>query len=434
VVVVAQELTPYRLHFHRRLLQEIPDLRLATVLINDTAISPWGALDSPDMEIHRFSEGEKALGNRTFAKFLFRWRKAARVIRYLNQHRPDAVLAIGYSEWSLLRPILWANRRRVPCFLWADSNIRGDRATGLRRFAKRLLISRVISRCSGVLPCGRLGEQFFERYGIPRDRMILAPCEPDYEQIESLPQVVIDAVRGRYALRSDRRRILFCGRLAPAKRPDIALAAFLEIADERPDWDIVFAGDGPMREHLRSQIPDHLCGRVFMTGFIGRQDEVTALYHLCDILLHPADWEPWALVINEAVAAGLALVVSDVTGAAVELVCDGVNGRLLPPGDPAQYAAALREVTEPETLETMRQASKVRLQEWRRAADPVAGLRLALEKAGVLRPGQARAGYQPSESSPPPPPSSHASEGAHSPGRPAGSPVASSSPAAGIQA
>jgi glycosyltransferase involved in cell wall biosynthesis len=86
-------------------------------------------------------------------------------------------------------------------------------------------------------------------------------------------------------------------------------------------------------------------------------------------------------VINESAAAGMAIVATRVVGAAPELVRDGVNGRIVPPGDPGAMAAALRDATDPATLRRMRAASAQVLEQWRSAGDPVAGLRRALGRA-----------------------------------------------------
>jgi glycosyltransferase involved in cell wall biosynthesis len=111
---------------------------------------------------------------------------------------------------------------------------------------------------------------------------------------------------------------------------------------------------------------------------------VTAIYKASDVLVLPSDFEPWALVINEAAAAGMAVVASSVVGAAAELVRDGVNGRVFPPGDLRALADCLLDVTDPARVDAMKAASEGVLADWRRVADPIAGLRRGLEANGVL--------------------------------------------------
>jgi glycosyltransferase involved in cell wall biosynthesis len=210
------------------------------------------------------------------------------------------------------------------------------------------------------------------------------PYEPDYE----LPTRVSDAeVRGaaeRFGLKEGRRRIVYSGRLVPYKRVDLLIDAFAAIAGERAEWDLLVVGDGPERAALEARVPAELKGRVIWTGFLDDQVVVTALYKASDVLVLPSDVEPWAVVINEAAAAGLAIVASDVVGAAAELVNDGVNGQVFCAGSLDALVAALREVTSAGRVDEMKAASAEVLVDWRRRGDPVMGLRKALEFAHVL--------------------------------------------------
>jgi glycosyltransferase involved in cell wall biosynthesis len=82
--------------------------------------------------------------------------------------------------------------------------------------------------------------------------------------------------------------------------------------------------------------------------------ELRNLYAACDVLVVPSIptrtfREPWALVVNEAMNRGLAVIASDAVGAAAGgLVGDGRNGLVVPAGDPKALAGAMRTLaTEP---------------------------------------------------------------------------------------
>ena len=107
-------------------------------------------------------------------------------------------------------------------------------------------------------------------------------------------------------------------------------------------------------------------------------------YHAADVMVLPSEYEPWALVVNEAMAAGCPVVASDVVGAAWDMVADGVCGRLFPSGDLAALTGALRDVTDPARFESYRDAVGPALAKWRREADPVEGLRAALRFVRLL--------------------------------------------------
>jgi glycosyltransferase involved in cell wall biosynthesis len=237
------------------------------------------------------------------------------------------------------------------------------------------------------MPCGSLGRAYFEKYGAKPDRVFYFPYEPDYDLPNRVSEADVRAAGERFGLKEVRRRIVYSGRLVAYKRVDLLINAFTTVAPERPEWDLLVVGDGPERAALESRVPAELRGRVTWTGFLDDQAVVTALYKASDVLVLPSDVEPWAVVINEAAAAGLAIVASDMVGAAAELVRDGVNGRVFRAGDSAGLVAALREVTSAGRVDEMKGVSAGVLADWRARGDPVMGLRRALEFAGVLRQG-----------------------------------------------
>lgn len=406
LAILCGELPPYRLHFHRRIAREVPELSLRTLLFPIREGSGWKAtlddsvlgltrfepkrppFDPALVDVRAFSSLRQLLSPRALFQLL-RVRRAERgetrrLRRWLDEHRPKALICNGYGNaWDRMA-IQWCASTRTPCFIWADSNIHGDRATGWRWKLKHRLVSRLLARVSGVLPCGDCGIAFFERYGVPRDRMFVCPIEPDYEQIASITSAEVDAARARFRLAPERKRIVVSCRLIGLKRVDTAIDAFLSIADLRPDWDLLIIGGGPLEQALRARVPMRHERRVTITRFIDDQRLVSALYHACDVLVHPAEMEAWALVIPEAAAAGLAIVASSVTGAAYELLVDGENGRFFPPGDAEALTDRLRDVTSPERLSAMKRASREKLREWRGRRDPIAGLRAGLAAAHVL--------------------------------------------------
>jgi glycosyltransferase involved in cell wall biosynthesis len=268
--------------------------------------------------------------------------------------------------------------------LFGDSNIRGDRAAGIKRGVKDAILPRVLSWCSGVLYCGTLGREYFLRYGVPAERLFPFPYEPDYQQIWGLSTAQIDETGARFGLPSDRRFIVYSGRLAPEKRVDLLVDAFVAMADERPEWDMLIIGGGPLETELQSHVPAKLGGRVRWLGFVDDQSAVSALYRRSDVLVLPSDYEPWAVVINEAVAAGLAVIASDMVGAAADLVRDGVNGRIFRRGDVGDLTTCLREVTGPGKAERMGAASAEVLADFRKVADPIDGLRNAFRQSEII--------------------------------------------------
>ena len=384
LAIISNSNTPYRQHVNVRVARELAGVRLWSVFTHDVSSAPWSLAAPPEINSTQFGPGEKAESASSPARALHEWRKAGRIIQWMREKKIGAVLMWGYNDPGRLRMIRWCARRGIPVLLGGDSNIRGDRATGVKAAVKRRLLNWVIRRCSAILPCGRLGRAYFEKYGARPESIFYFPVEPDYDQIRQLSSQEIDQAARTFSLEPGRRRIIYSGRLVHVKRVDLLIEAFIAIANQRPEWDLVIIGDGDLKEELRRRIPENLRGRVTWTGFVGDQKTVSALYRLGHVLVLPSDYEPWALVINEAAAAGLAIISTPVVGAAYELVRDGVNGFLFEPGDLDALTQRLLDVTDASRIDAYRAASSQVLQEWRTVTDPVEGLRKALRHTGAL--------------------------------------------------
>lgn len=148
-------------------------------------------------------------------------------------------------------------------------------------------------------------------------------------------------------------RLLYVGGIAPNKGLHVALQALQQL---RGAWRLRVVGDLTQHPAHVAQLRALAGSQVEFCGPLGRE----AVWHALaasDIALVPSLWhETFCLAAHEAVAAGAVPFVSNM-GALRELVTDGVNGRLLPPGDVAAWAAALQQaIDDRPALEAQRRA------------------------------------------------------------------------------
>jgi glycosyltransferase involved in cell wall biosynthesis len=389
VAIVANSLPPYRLHVHQRIAREMAnEIAMHTVCTHEVDyLHPYAP--TPDVNAISFGPGQPFTRQIKLRYAFSEWRKAGRIIRWLKRNKTKAVVLLGYNDAGRIRILRWCYRSGLPCLLFGDSNIRGDRVAGAVALIKRIAVGRIVKWAAAVLVCGRYGREYWAKYGARADRMFDFPYEPNYDLIQRLPVEKIGQIRERFDLH-DRRRIVFSGRFVEVKQPQLLIDAFVEIASQRPEWDLVMVGaEDPALSHLgrmplQERVPADLRDRVIFTGFLEQQWMINAIYRASDVLCLPSDREPWALVINEAAAAGQAIVASDAVGAAAELVRDGCNGRVFPRGDLKALVGALLDVTAPDRIDTMRANSAAVLADWRARGDPIAGLRNALRSVKVI--------------------------------------------------
>ncbi|SDD46306.1 glycosyltransferase family 4 protein [Glycomyces harbinensis] len=136
--------------------------------------------------------------------------------------------------------------------------------------------------------------------------------------------------------------IMTAGRLTGMKGFDILIKGFAQVADDFPEWKVKIFGRGKDRKKLKGIIDEYgLQGRVEMPGPVTPLD---AEWQQASIAAIPSRFEPFGLVIVEAMAAGLPVVCSAVKHGPLEIVRTEENGILVEPKQPKQLADALRRL------------------------------------------------------------------------------------------
>lgn len=117
--------------------------------------------------------------------------------------------------------------------------------------------------------------------------------------------------------------LLYVGRLAAEKNPELALQAFSAARQCDPQTCMVVVGDGPRRRMLEKRFP----AAIFLGTRRGR--ELAEIYASADVFLFPSRSETFGNVTLEAMASGLVVLAFDTAGAA-DLILPGQNGVLVP--------------------------------------------------------------------------------------------------------
>jgi glycosyltransferase involved in cell wall biosynthesis len=155
--------------------------------------------------------------------------------------------------------------------------------------------------------------------------------------------------------------LLFAGTLSPKKGFDVLVEAARVLKQRGATFRVECLGvwiSKTFRASMLSQILDAGMESQFVFHGLRLGESKWEVIGNADILVLPSLSEGQPLVILEAYASGLAVIASAV-GAIPDTVADNVNGRLIPPSDPAALAEAVgRLAREPETLRRIKQNNK----------------------------------------------------------------------------
>jgi len=152
------------------------------------------------------------------------------------------------------------------------------------------------------------------------------------------------AARVRARAGEGRPRVLFVGFLDPDKGARVAVSAVGTLRGGWPAIRLHVVGEGPLRADLEAQVVrEGSAGSVVFHGALPH-DEVLALMRLADLFVLPSiEAEPFGIVVVEALSEGCPVVVTRVCGTA-EIVASAGAGLVVPPGDIAAMAEAIRTI------------------------------------------------------------------------------------------
>lgn len=147
-------------------------------------------------------------------------------------------------------------------------------------------------------------------------------------------------VRSELEIEPGRPVLAIIGRLHPVKGHRALLEMLPSIVRSCPRALLLVIGDGPERPACE-QLARNL-GLSDHVRFLGRRGDVPRLLSGIDLVLMPSQSEGLGLAAIEALAAARP-VIAFAAGGLPEVVVDGVNGRLVPPGDGQAFAGAVIE-------------------------------------------------------------------------------------------
>jgi glycosyltransferase involved in cell wall biosynthesis len=180
-----------------------------------------------------------------------------------------------------------------------------------------------------------------------RDELVAAGVPHDRVHVVREGIATPPATAGRpEAWPGDGLRLLQLGRLEPRKRPDLAIDTLASLRRDGIDASLVLAGEGPQLELAARAVgqPVRFLGRV-------SENDKWQLYDSADVLLFGSTLEGFGLVVAEAQSRGVPVVAAAGTATA-EALDPGASGLLVAP-EPEAFAAAVRELADPERRAAM---------------------------------------------------------------------------------
>ncbi len=297
-------LGPYHFARFRAVAKKFPNFAYVTVLARDS-YRPWASdIGDPPCRIINLEQNGK-------------------VCDLLHAENPKVLITVAYSNWAVLRAARWAKRNGVLSVVYSVSTHLDHPRRRWKEFAKAFIVRRSYD---AAFVTGSRAAEYIESLGISKNAIYLGGNAVDnkYFAVSNQTWQPPDMFPQKY--------FLTVSRLSPEKNIPTLLQAYKEYYKKGGNWGLVIAGTGPSEETLRESVPPELIDRVHWFGWASYED-LPSFYHGASCFILPSISEPWGLVVNEAMAAGLPILVSNRCGCLPELCRSGVNGYSFDPYD-----------------------------------------------------------------------------------------------------
>lgn len=273
-----------------------------------------------------------------FPSFHFSWQILSTI-----RHRKAELLIVNGTYWSpnVLLALFFGRQSHTKVSYWAEPVFP---VTGIRFQIKRIMLWPVRRYTDFLLAIGIKAKLGYQEYGYNKP-IFNFPYNINVEAFrkEHLDKNVFASLLREYKSQ-DETVLLTSGSLVKRKGIDTVIKAFQEIPLEL-NARLIIVGDGEEKQAL--QLLAATDPRIHFVGF-QEKNLIPYWFNLADIFVFASRYDGWGLVINEAVAAGLAVICSNTVGAATDKLVDGVNCFLLHPEDVVGYAQKMTTlITDP---------------------------------------------------------------------------------------
>jgi glycosyltransferase involved in cell wall biosynthesis len=289
--------------------------------------------------------------------------------RRVRAFGPSAVLMMTYNYASTHR-FLWT-WRSSPLMFRGDSH-RIIPRTGPKELIRRAGLSLLMRRFAAFLYVGAANRRYFLHHGVPPARLFFAPHAVDNSRFgDASAPFAAAAWKRELGIPEGRTVILFAGKFEAIKRVTDLIRAYRSATLSNAA--LLLVGNGPLEAEVRREAAGD--PTIFFAPF-QNQAAMPRTWAAGNVVVVCSQSETWALVVNEAMCLGRAVIVSDHVGCAEDLVEHGKNGLIFPTGNVPALARCLEEAL----------ASPERLRAWgARSLEIVSRYSYATTTAGLSR-------------------------------------------------
>ncbi len=225
-------------------------------------------------------------------------------------------------------------------------------------FLKKIYLNVFFSNVDLIICVGNCACNSYKKLGFLNKDKISIPYNIEIEKFffENLNLGIIQKIKTELNLQN---KIVFLssGALIHRKGMDLAIQAFQSLEDKHSGQaSLIILGEGSQKEFLSKL---RHSDDIHFIGF-KQKNEIPYYFAIADVFLFCSRYDGWGLVVNEAIAAGSALICSDAVGAS-EWIDNGMNGFIVENENLSSYVLAMDTlISQPQLRDKFKKENAIR--------------------------------------------------------------------------
>jgi glycosyltransferase involved in cell wall biosynthesis len=265
------------------------------------------------------------------------------IIPLIFKNNYDFYLIGGYSYPTVALAIILSRLLKRKYILLIDHMYKKE---GKEEWLKNLIKRFLIKGANAYITTSEEAKENLVFYGAYKDKIFIAPLScPDFFYRENIK------INNNF-VKPFEKYILFIGRFEEYKGVMYLLEAFKILRNKYQYQDIglFLIGSGSLKQRIRDWVVNNQLENWIKIENWKPYEELPQWYFNALMFVCPSFYEPWAFVVNEAMAAGLPIIATQAVGAARALIKNEENGFVIKEKDGEQLALKMKELLENEEL------------------------------------------------------------------------------------
>jgi Glycosyltransferase len=284
-------------------------------------------------------------------------RSIKQIKKQLNKKQFDMVFLYDYSTLKSVYYLLVCRFRKIPYIINCDGAF-----ISKSRIKKRIKTC-YIKNAAGCLASGKIAAEYFKYYGADDNKIYYHPFTALHAK--EIADTVIPLQEKQNLRKSlgldEKKTVITVTRFITRKRVDVLIKAWSKIQQE---YQLIIVGSGDLEQEYKNLVKELELHNVNFTGYLNKK-EVMQYMRASDLFVLPTDYDPWGLVVNEALSCGLPVVTTEGCIAGLELIQNGINGYLVPVHDSeALYLIMEKVLSDEKHLELLSEQALCSIREY----------------------------------------------------------------------